>query len=166
MDNNERKEVFGSLVAILRQNRLDWIVDQVTEQIHIGRTVFKEVDTLKRPKGTEVASFSLDSDAVIPDLRRGPKAQFPTTVEYNDKEKLTLLLDGIVQAINALEMESKVFEEIAVRRLRGLSEISFYSEESGATATVISPGRVPPAGPQLSGIRDLINKLREEASED
>jgi hypothetical protein len=162
MDDNERKEVFDRLAAILKENGLDWIVDQVTEQIHLGKTVFKEVDTVKRTGETEV--LSLDLDTAPSGLRTGPKAQFPATIDYDNRERLGLLMDGIVQAINALEMEDKIIDE--VQAIGGPTEITFYAEESGTTNVVVSPDKVAARGQQLSGFRDLIHKLREEDEKD
>src|SRR5262249_32484122 len=162
MDDNERKEIFDRFVAILNQSGLGWIVEQVNEQIHIGKTIFNvEVDTVRRPKATEVTVFGLEPDATTSELRRGPKAEFPTTIEYNERERLTLLLDGIAQAKNALEMEDKVLADI--NTFGFLGELVFYSEESGVTDRIMSPDAVAARRQPLSQFVELINRLRRRS---
>src|SRR6266496_5060861 len=128
MDNDERKEVFDQIVGMLNRNGLGWIVEHVNEQIRNGKPDVVEVETMKRSENSNV--------------QRGPKARFPTTVDYDDKEKLGLLLDGIMQATNVLEMESNALQQIKAIAPGIASEISFYSEASNTTATVMSPTRV------------------------
>src|SRR6266496_2318183 len=140
MDDTERKEAFDLVVSMLNQNGLSWIVEHVNEQIHNGKTEFVEVETVKRREDTDIVNY--DPGRPTPSLRRGPKARFPTTVDYDDKEKLGLLLDGIMQATNVLEMESNALQQIKAIAPGIASEISFYSEASNTTATVMSPTRV------------------------
>jgi transaldolase len=135
MDNNERNEIFNHVAEMLTQNGLGWIVEQVNEQIHNGKTEFIEVEKIKRRE---------------------------TTVDYDNKEKLGLLLDGLTQAANVLEMESTALHQI--REIEpGISpEISFYSEASGATASTISAAGVAARVPVVKDCLYVINKLREE----
>jgi hypothetical protein len=164
MDDNEHKEVFDLVVGMLNQNGLGWIVDHINEQIHNGKTEFVEVETVKRAEDTEVLTY--DPVRPTPALRRGPKARFPTTVDYDDKEKLGLLLDGITQATNVLEMESNALQQIKAIAPGIASEISFYSEASSTTATVMSPTRVAARDRVVKDCLDAISKLREESDKD
>src|SRR5215510_15872692 len=86
MDDNDRREVFDRVVVMLRQHGLGWIVDHVTEQIHSGKTELVEVETIKRTEETDLLIY--DPGRPRPAVRRGPKARFSTTVEYDNKEKL------------------------------------------------------------------------------
>jgi hypothetical protein len=164
MDDNERKEVFDRLVAILSQSGLGWIVEQVNEQIHNGKTELVEVETIKRREDTDLLIY--DPGRPKPAVRRGPKARFSTTVDYNDKEKLALLLDGIAQATNALEMETEVLQQTKTIELGIGAEITFFSEASGETTVVLSPTRVTTRDPLMKDSLDAISKLREESNKD
>ena len=161
MDETERVEIFERIATALSKNGLEWIVTQVTEQIHIGKTEFKEVDTVRRSGDSEL--LSLGPDQATTQLRHGPKAQFPTTVEYTNKEKLSLLLDGMLQALHALEMEEKVFDRIKTIEPGVGSEVSFFSEASGVIATRMSSGRTGARDQLVSDCSILINRLREES---
>lgn len=47
MNDRECNETYRLLVDILTQRGLDWVVEQVEEQIRLGKTLEKEVDTLQ-----------------------------------------------------------------------------------------------------------------------
>jgi hypothetical protein len=164
MDDNERKELFDRLVAMLREKGLDWVVGHVNEQIHSGKTEFVEVETIKRREDTNPLIY--DPGRPRPAVQRGPKARFSTTVDYNDKEKLGLLLDGIVQAMNALEMEKEVLQQTKTIEPGIGAEIAFFSEASGETTVVLSPTRVTTREPLVRDSCDAISKLREESNKD
>ena len=164
MDDNDRKEVLDRVVVMLRQHGLGWIVDHVNEQIHNGKTELVEVETIKRREDTDLLIY--DPGRPKPAVRRGPKARFSTTVDYNDKEKLGLLLDGIVQATNVLEMETEVLQQTKTIEPGIGAEITFFSEASGTTTIVLSPDRVATRDPLLKDSLDAISKLREESNKD
>jgi len=163
MDDNERRAIFDRLATILRENGLGWIVDQVTEQIHLGRTISKEVNTVKRV-GVPETPLMFDPEAATPDVRRGSKVQFAATVEYNDKERLVLLIEGIIQVANAIEMENEFLKTLS--RLGGPAEATFYSEQSGLINRAMSPNQAAARVQELTHIRDSISKFRVEAETD
>src|SRR5262249_21355431 len=157
-------EVFDRVVVMLRQHGLGWVVDHVNEQIHNGKTELVEVETIKRTEETDLLIY--DPGRPRPAVRRGPKARFSTTVEYDNNEKLGLLLDGIVQATNALEMETEVLQQAKQTEPGIGAEITFFSEASGETTVVLSPDRVATRNPLLKDSLDAISKLREESNKD
>ena len=162
MDQKESVELFERLSEILQRNGLGWIVTQVNDQIHIGKTISKEVETIRR--GGETQELIFDTGRVAQNVRKGPKAQFSATIDYDEKEKLILLIDGIVQATNGIEMQNEFLKEMSV--LGGPTEAVFYSEQSGTTDRVISSNEVAVLARRVSGFRDLITKLREEAAKE
>ncbi len=155
-------ELFERLAVVLQRSGLGWIVTQVTEQIQVGKTVFKEVETLKRSGQADI--FGTSVGRIPGGLKTGPKAQFPATIEYDDKEKLVLLMDGISQATNTIEMQNEFLKAMNV--LGGPAEAAFYSEETGTTGRVITSNEVAAKAPLVSGFRDFLSKLREEAEKD
>ena len=161
MDQKESVELFERLSSVLQRNGLGWIVTQVNEQIHIGKTISKEVETIRR--GGETQELIFDTVRAPQNIRKGPKAQFSATIDYDEKEKLILLIDGIIEATNAFEMQSEFLKEMRI--LGGPTEAAFYFEQTGTTDRVMSPNQVSGIAVHLIGFRDLMNKLRQEAEQ-
>jgi hypothetical protein len=46
MNENECQEAYNILETVLKNNGLEWVAIQVAEQIRIGKTVAREIETL------------------------------------------------------------------------------------------------------------------------
>jgi len=123
MDDQERVETYHRLLHILRNVKLGWVADQIEEQVRVGKTVEKEVDTLK-PYHHEPQLFESSSVS----LTKGPKAMFPVTVEYSPVERVELVLEAIERTIvSAAEMEQHLAEVIS-SDIDNWSGIIFHSD--------------------------------------
>jgi hypothetical protein len=151
-------EVFDSIGEFLGRHGLGWVVNQVAEQVRIGRTVLTEVDTLKRGTQEELG-FSVTA------FKKGPRARFMATAEYSAKEKLLLLLDAVQQTVIITnEMASQVLDTMT--KTIGASELVFYSEELGQDVLVLDHNKIAPVQQGVSELRDLLGKLRDEVQRD
>ena len=155
MDSEECDEVFKKLLYLLDQNRLYWIVEQVNEQVHLGKTVEKEIETLKEEK-KEFSKIS-ELDIHKRQMKKGPKARFPVTEEYNPNEKLNLLLDAIEQAIvNSAEMEYHLIEYFG-SSLAKWDGINFYQDEPESQPISLNIKTISDRLDNSLHLKDLIN---------
>lgn len=160
MDSQECDEVYAKLLQILSENKLEWTVDQVKEQILLGKTIEKEIVTFKKNKLDLPMSFELEMYQTP--LKKGPKVKFPVTEEYTPEERLELILDAIEQAIiNTAEMENHLIRYFGT----GLKEwrgVNFYAEETESLLTLISEETVLERFANSQHLKELIKKLRSE----
>lgn len=78
MNEQECNQIYEQLAKMLDENGLGWVTAQVAEQISIGKTIQREIETLKEVRDTGLFLF----DDYSSRLKKGPKATFAVTVEY------------------------------------------------------------------------------------
>jgi len=161
MDDQESGAIYDRLLAALRRVGLEWVADQVVQEVRVGKTIQREVETFK---GNRLPADSLDPNSreYSPQFRRGPKATFPVTEEYRPSERLRLVLDAIERAVvNTADMEHEVLERLG-STLGIIEGISFSVEEDAGESIQLdsqrSASRIE-AGRKLSR---LIDELRGE----
>lgn len=159
MNDRECNEAYERLINILNQNKLEWIVTQVEEQVRSGKTVEKEIDTLKESR----RGFDLFTIDDYPSrLMKGPKATFPVTVEYQPSERLVLLLDAIEQAIvNTAEMEHHFIEYFG-GEVDNWQGVEFYSEDPNSRPVAINKETVLSRLDNGKQLKQLLDALRQE----
>src|SRR5688500_10202966 len=127
MNNSECNEVYQLLTDMINQLGLGWISAQVQEQLQLGKTIQREIETLKE---SDLKMFQLTGDEYRSQLKKGPKAIFPVTVNYEPSERLLLLIDAIEQAIvNTAEMEHHLFKCFDWQKENLEGRIEFHSED-------------------------------------
>ena len=110
---------------------MQWVLDQVNEQIRLGKTESKEIAPDEDYRQTNLPAFDAKS------LKRGrtrKKEEFLVTTEYTEKEKLFLLVDAIDQVVvntNTMVRETLDF----MQREFKIDEITFYAVEDQRTKT-------------------------------
>jgi hypothetical protein len=118
MTESEANEVFDRLRTMLLEAGLDWMVDQVSEQIRFGKLTIK---TVRVPRESD--SFIEGEEPTYGIRRRASTARFPATAEYSPKERLRLLIEGIEQAVLRLaDIETAVLDRF--------HDVSFASDET------------------------------------
>lgn len=159
MTTEECNIVYDTLVDILNKSELGWIVSQVEDQLRIGKTVEKEITTLTEGRSRNAL---LGFEEYREHLRSGPKATFPVTIDYDSKEKLSLLVDAVEQAVvDTAEMEKHILDFFG-EELPSLESVEFYSDE--VTREPISINRQSTASRQIYGskLKLLLEDLRKE----
>ena len=158
MDNQECNEVYERLMEMLAENKLDWIVEQVNQQVQLGKTIIKETETLKHQE--KEFSQLYEDDVYIPKVKKGPKAKFPVTEDYTPNEKLNLLLDAIEQAIvNTAEMENHLIEYFD-SSLKKWDGIDFYADEPESQPISLNLDSVLDRYDSSQNLKIFIDELR------
>ncbi len=159
MDEHECVQVFQGLTRILEENGMEWVSQQVSEQIRIGKTIQREIETLK--EGKDAPLFSTIDD-YSSKLMRGPKATFPVTVEYQPYEQLDLLINAIKQVIvETAEMEQHLISFFE-QHDNASKKILFYTDEPGGEPKSISKDEMQRRYQHSKKINELIETLRME----
>src|SRR3990172_6810157 len=159
MNEQECTQVYEQLINILNQSKLGWVAAQVEEQVRLGKTVKKEIETLKESHGV----FDLfTADENPRSFKKGPKATFPVTVKYQSSECLKLLLDAIEHvAVNTADMENHVVNCFGSEMGNWLG-ISFESEEIDVAPISIDKQTVISRLENAKRLKELLNTLRIE----
>jgi hypothetical protein len=134
MEERDCVAAYERLLSALRQNHLGWVADQVIQEVRLGKTAQKQVDTLRESRRGGVSSSS-DMRSYPKQLEKGPRATFPVTEAYTSAERLALVLDAIEQAvINTAEMETELFKHL--RAESGAFETIAFSPEEGESGQI------------------------------
>jgi len=159
MNNDECKEVFDTLIKMLNDQGLGWVVEQVQEQIRIGKTEEKEIKTLKEARHSP-SIFELDD--YRKQLKTGPLATFPVAVEYGSEERLQLLIDAIEQVVvNTAQMEES-FTSFFETELPNLRDIRFFSEDGTSSPREINRQSAVIRNEEAKKLKQLLEELRTE----
>jgi hypothetical protein len=161
MNEQESIHAFDRLTKILNENGLGWVTEQVNEQIRNGKTIQREIETLK--EGKEMPLFATFDDYPRK-LTRGPKATFPVTVEYQPSERLELLIDAIRQSIvDTADMEHNLvsFTEKADETPK---KFLFYSDEPNSEPILISAETIRLRHINSKRLNELLTSLQREIS--
>jgi hypothetical protein len=158
MNNLENNQVYHQLQQKLLEMNLNWVVNQVAEQVLLGKPAEKEIETLKESSsrsGQQLFDFS--PEVYRSRLQKGPRATFPVTEEYKANEKLMLLIDAIEQVvICTAEMEADALSFFQ-REGKGLKEVFFADDAPDAKVVKL---RVLDRTKQVKELNILLNLLR------
>ena len=155
MNERDCDTIYDTLITILSEHNLLWIIDQVEEQVRSGKTIEREIETL-----TEVRPHALESGTSI--LRKGPKARFPVTVPYESCERAQITIDAIQHAlIDSITMEQDLVEFLD-RQPNEISQIEFYEDDSNQPRRFISRTAMAERAQGSAQLHKLLNQLREE----
>lgn len=161
MNEEESIHAFQRLTKILNESHMEWVSQQVSEQIQIGRTIQREIETFK--EGKEMPLFSTIDD-YSSKLMKGPRVTFPVTVEYESNERLELLIDAIKQAIvDTAEMEQHLIDFIE-KDERSPKNILFYADEPNSEPKSISKETISARYENTKLLNNLLETLRKEIS--
>lgn len=161
MDDKDYNDIFSALADVLRQKEMLWVLDQVNEQIRLGKTESKEIS----PQDEDYRQSTLLDIGPRPKTTRGrarKKEEFLVTTEYTPKEKLLLLIDAIEQAVvntNRMVHDTLEFthEEFTI------DEITFYSEENQKSKT-FSTSEFEEKDREIAYLKGLLEKLRNQVN--
>ncbi len=128
MNDQDYSELYDTLSNILRDKELVWVLDQVSEQIRLGKTESKEI--FPEEEGRQQNPLpGVESRLQAPRGRRRKKEEFLVSTEYTPKEKLILLIDAIEQSV--VNTNRMVYETLDfVQAKFGIRTIVFYSAEN------------------------------------
>jgi hypothetical protein len=161
MNNTECNELYEQLIDILNQNNLAWVVSQVADQVRLGKTVEKEIETLQESRERRAVSL-FPTDEFSANLKKGPRATFPITVEYQPCERLLLLINAMEQAVvHTAEMEHHLFTHMEVEA-PNLRAIQFVSEEPESQPTILERDKMTIRYESSLTLKALIEELRKE----
>jgi len=158
MNSQECTQTYEILAKMLVEIGLEWVTNQVSEQIRNGKTIQREIETFKDVREVKV----FDADSYPSQLRKGPKATFPVTVDYEPPELLGLLIDAIEQTVvNTADMERHLVEFLE-REGKGPQEIHFIAEEAGSEPKSINKEKSISRVGRTDELKDLLETLRKE----
>lgn len=160
----EAEETYAQLVQVLRRVNLAYVVDQVADQIRLGRSEKKNVQVQAIPDGAvaEVLTSSRKK-------RKGKTEVFTENVEFNSFEKLELL----VRAIERVTIELVDLHSTTAQLLRkvvspgttadaepGLTTFQFM-DESQAPPVTSSPSLRANFERECSLLKQLLTEVKE-----
>ncbi len=127
MNELDYQEAYDTLVEILNNNGLGWVASQVDEHIRIGKTIQKEIETLKEDRYPQLFS----DDVYQSRFRKGARDTFPVVEEYQPRERLELLVDAIEKVVlDTAQIESEVLDYVG-KNWNNWEGFQFFTDEPG-----------------------------------
>lgn len=124
----------------LEEVGLGWVVEQVQEKIHLGHPTETKVNVLVRHKQSKDQPSLLETQNA--EYRKGPKATYVVTREYEPNEKLDLLLKAIeLSVIQTAEMENHLLQ-FTRKEIDRTGSIVLVPEEEDEEPVQINKGDV------------------------
>ena len=158
MNDQECEQVYHQLLKELKDNGVDWIINQVNEELTSGKAIEKTVDTIKEISYIEHSLF----EEIIPKYRKGPKVTFPATESYSKKEQLILLLNAIEQGIINATMLEVHTSNFFHRQIQNTIEIEFYADEMEQPSFKVDTPNLSDREKYIQHLKKLLDKLRDE----
>lgn len=147
MTDEECREVYRQLVAMLNESQMNWVVEEVNEVVRAGEIIDKQVENSYR--------------------RRSSSREFITTKEYTSQEALLLLIDAIDSVVVQtafIEKEVTNFFRREGEEFNISPEVRFVSEEDSEPRVFTYSSAIDRAQQALI-LERLIDQLRAELRE-
>jgi hypothetical protein len=143
MTESEAQETFLALITAMERSRLLWVIEQVRQEISLGKTSSKTL------------SVSPEEFGILPRPRK-QRVKFLSTEEYSHKEQVLLVLDAIEQTVVAsAEMQNEILSFTRVRDVR-------FTSDDGTGERSIITARSEREKSVVERLRIACDQLREE----
>ena len=157
LSDEDARQVYDTLAKSARDIRLDWIVDQVEEQIALGSVDVKSLAVSERDLFFDEGEIF----TATPQSRKRTKGTFAVSRPYSSQEKLELLIESLLIGVVELNQVEDELVTFAVSELES-STIEFAPE-----AEVKSTFRLDTSGHSFrrsasEKLTRLLNELKEE----
>jgi hypothetical protein len=153
-------EAYESLLAWLRKNNLEWVAEQVENEITLGKIKSERIAVEK----TETVVFDrfktlIESDRAPQKLTGRSSAEFLARVEYNPFEKFEIAI-GAVEAVvlGAVKIQDSLLEVIGPSS----SNINFVPGETGDFAHSVKMDDLAKQRDHVAVLTDYFRMLRED----
>jgi len=161
LSDEEADSAFRFLSNAMREAGLGWVINQVEEQLAVGKVTARKLEARQRREPTTLFAFADE-----PVRQLGPKgnaAMFAVSEEFTPLERLNVLLDGIDLAITvAGEVAAGAFANLAEFGID--SAVSFAPEADVSEEFSLSTESISEHTSQAHQLQMLLDELRREAS--
>lgn len=174
LNEGEAREVFVGLDRLLREEGLDWVCDQVQDEMRLGKLERKEVETVKELRSTDAPK----QPSLGKPMGKGRKETLMTVGEFSPRELLRMLIDAMERAVvdtGDLEEEVVAFFSSPPRQVEANTdagrsdvemdsarEIRFVRLDQRRSDIITTPERPLERGDAIRRLRGLIDELRAE----
>ncbi len=157
MDQQEAAEVERRLREILRENGLEWVLEQVDEAIRGGKFGQREATTLKEYYEEAELYLSLDGRFAT----KG-RAKLTAIEDYSARERIRLLIDATEQAaVVSTYMASEASQRLGeLRNGNGPARIKFVADDD-AEELPTDLTEVDERSQDADRLRELLDALRD-----
>ncbi len=148
MNQEDARLTFTTLAETLEKLGLGWMLDQVRQEITLGKTVAKTLSVMPE-------------DFVGFERKSRQRVRFVSTREYSHQEQLALLIDAMEQTIvGSIEMQSSILSVV------DLPAVRFISEEDQSEKHSFTRGDVEQSRSSTELLKTICQELRHEMRED
>ena len=152
VSDDELNRFFELTSDTLRREGVDWLLEQVLEQIRLGKPGTLKVKEFQTKPGGQRVLLGEEP------LSKGPFREFRTTEQYTPQERVNLLLDAIAELFTAVPgMEDAVSARFpGARFVEDPDRNAIFATKTSALSQRESHRK----------FKELIDRLREEVGTD
>jgi hypothetical protein len=161
MNDVECDQTFGELSEIVRSFNLDWIIEQVKEEIRAGENIDEETVRGFASDDRDVRSLAFDPAGEY--LKAGRRAKFPVVREYSACERVILLIEAVDRAVvETAQMEAELLARFA-KEDQQILKLGFADDEQ-ERIRLIDTESVFKRAAAASELNILLKQLKDEVS--
>lgn len=158
MSDSEALRFYEAISARARELQLDWIVNQVEEQIALGSVTQKSLSVDER----ELFSAEPEILPARPPRRKRTRATFLVSRPYTAQERLELLVDGLLIGVVQVNQILGAVGDFAASEIDSLVEFAPEAEVKSVMRLDARDDRVAEASERLAA---LLNELKREIAD-
>jgi len=161
METDEILQLYQELLDLIRSLELNWLADQVVEEINFGRVVSTDLQSRRADMTENVPRLFEElphSNAPI----RTPREDVLAIEEYSPEDRLRLLLDAIEEGVvNTGSMQNQLVEQL-IPEASNIQRIEFYSEVTSEITMTIEKSRSQEIRETGDSLTELLARIRSE----
>ena len=163
MSDADASEAYEALIHILRANNLEWLADQINDEVVLGKIKSERIAVT-----SESALFDATHDAIdsvsrlsVSRLPKAPRAEFLARAEYSALEKFEIAVGAIRAVIvGAVRIQDALSETLKAAN----ADISFEPGETGDKRHSFRSNDLAAHRIAVSNLDQLLNELSEDVN--
>ena len=154
------EEIYEDILKILRKENLGWVADEIQQQILIGRSDSRKIQTVTESDSSNQTQLNLIDTHELGE-RVGRNVEYTAILQYTSKEKLLLLINALEQVtINLTDIKKSAWNLLSVHG--NIRTIDFVDSQTGRHTHRLNEEEVQKSEEYEQSTRRAIQRLREE----
>ena len=165
MDDQKCQVIYAEFEGLLKENKFEWVIAQLEEQIRLGKTVSQKIEAVK----IDPQELGLAFDTEEPSgkgRKNASKDTFLKRVGYSPRERLQLIIGATEHAVVDVGEISAHLAEFLRQGELTVREITLVSEEENVLARSFPLKESSSRTDAVAKLRSLLSALKLEVSKD
>lgn len=155
MSESDAREAYEALVNFLRENHLDWLAEQINDEVVLGKVKSERIAVT----GDGEIFNDLVVRTILPARPKRPSSEFLARAEYSAHEKFDIAVGAIrAVVVGAVRIQDALADTLKEHD----NEIAFVPGETGDTHHAFRASDLSSQRVAVSNLEQLLNQLVED----